>query len=153
VFGEGIFVNLTNAHDLRGMSQIEKIFPFRNLVTPSTPVPSFSKPMRHEFFMFADGYIPLNNGSYGTYPRPVHNAKLAWQELVEQRPDFFMRKTYMHQLNKCRGVAAKAINAETCDCVFVTNATTGINEVCNGRREIVCYAIRPFMVCRRQVRS
>ena len=95
--------------------------------------------------MFADGYIPLNNGSYGTYSRPVHNAKLAWQELAEQRPDFFMRKTYMHQLNKCRGVAAKAINAETSDCVFVTNATTGINEVLQSLQweegdSVLCYS-------------
>ena len=35
----------------------------------------------------------------------------------------------MHQLNKCREIAAKAINAERSDCVFVMNATTGVNEI------------------------
>jgi hercynylcysteine S-oxide lyase len=114
-------------------------------MTPSTPFPSFGKPMRQELFLFADGYIPLNNGSYGTYPRPVHTAKLAWQELAEQRPDYFMRKTYMHQLNKCRAIAAKAINAEAKDCVFVMNATTGVNEVLQSLQwevgdSILCYS-------------
>lgn len=84
--------------------------------------------MRKEFF-FAEGHVPLNHGSYGTHPRSVHIAKVGWQELAEQRPDWFMRKKYMHQLNKCREIVAKAINAEPSDCVFVTNATTGINEV------------------------
>lgn len=91
-------------------------------------VPPFGKAMRKEF-MFADNYIPLNHGSYGTYPRSVHAAKLQWQELAEQRPDWFMRKLYMHELNKCRELAAKAMNAHVSDCVFVTNATTGVNEV------------------------
>jgi hercynylcysteine S-oxide lyase len=95
---------------------------------PLTSLPAFGKPMRKEF-LFADGYLPLNHGSYGTYPRSVHAAKLKWQEEAEQRPDFFMRKTYMHQLNKCRQIVANAINADLSDCVFVMNATTGVNEV------------------------
>jgi len=84
--------------------------------------------MRKEF-LFADGYIPLNHGSYGTYPRSVHAARMRWQEMAEERPDWFMRKKYMYELNKCRELAAKAIHAETSDCVFVPNATTGVNEV------------------------
>jgi hercynylcysteine S-oxide lyase len=94
----------------------------------TSSLPPFGKAMRKEF-LFADGYIPLNHGSYGTYPRSVHAAKLQWQELAEQRPDLFMRKKYMHELNKCREIAAKAINADLSDCVFVANATTGVNEV------------------------
>jgi selenocysteine lyase/cysteine desulfurase len=80
-------------------------------------------------FLIADGYLPLNHGSYGTYPRSVHAAKMHWQELAEQRPDWFMRKEYIGELNKCREIAAKAINASVSDCVFVMNATTGINEI------------------------
>jgi len=88
----------------------------------------FGKEMRKEF-LFADGYLPLNHGSYGTYPRSVHAAKILWQEMAEERPDWFMRKKYMNELNKCREIVAKAINAELSDCVFVPNATTGVNEV------------------------
>ena len=99
--------------------------------------------MRAEF-LFTPGYIPLNHGSYGTYPQSVHKAKLAWQELAEQRPDYFMRKVYMHQLNKCREIVADEINANMSDCVFVTNATTGVNEVLrslqwNRGDAILCY--------------
>jgi len=91
--------------------------------------PVFGKAMRKEEFFFADGHNPLNHGSYGTYPRSVHAAKLEWQELAERRPDWFMRKKYMHQLNKCRQIVANVINADTSDCVFVANATTGVNEI------------------------
>jgi hercynylcysteine S-oxide lyase len=91
-------------------------------------LPTFGKAMRKEF-LFANGYIPLNHGSYGTYPRSVHAANVRWLELAEQRPDLFMRKMYMHELNKCREIAARVINADLSDCVFVANATTGVNEV------------------------
>jgi hercynylcysteine S-oxide lyase len=91
-------------------------------------LPPFGKAMREEF-LFANGYIPLNHGSYGTYPRSVHAANVRWLELAEQRPDLFMRKMYVHELNKCREIAAGAINADLSDCVFVANATTGVNEV------------------------
>src|SRR5208282_5830339 len=97
-------------------------------MTHSTSLPSFGKEMRKEFF-FSENHIPLNHGSYGTYPRTVHKAKLEWQELAERRPDFFMRKQYIYQLNKCRAIVANVINADTSDCVFVANATTGVNEV------------------------
>jgi hercynylcysteine S-oxide lyase len=112
-------------------------------MTRSTPLPSFGKEMRKEF-LFSENYIPLNHGSYGTYPRAVHKAKLEWQELAERRPDFFMRKQYIHQLNKCRAIAANAINADTSDCVFVANATTGVNEVLRGLKwhsgdTVLCY--------------
>jgi len=100
-------------------------------MTPSTSLPPFGKEMRKEF-LFSDTYIPLNHGSYGTYPKCVHTAKIQWQELAERRPDFFMRKQYIHQLNTCRTIAAKAINADTRDCVFVMNTTTGVNEVLRG---------------------
>ena len=96
---------------------------------PSTPLPAFGKQMRKQEFLFAENYIPLNHGSYGAYPKSVHTAKLAWQELAEHRPDFFMRRKYVHQLDKCREIAAKAINAERRDCVFVMNATTAVNEI------------------------
>ena len=114
-------------------------------MTPSASFPPFGKQMRKQEFLFAENHIPLNHGSYGTYPKSVHTAKLAWQELAERRPDFFMRKTYVHQLNKCREIAAKAINAARRDCVFVMNATTGVNEILRSLEwkagdTILCYS-------------
>jgi hercynylcysteine S-oxide lyase len=84
--------------------------------------------MRKEF-LFADSYVPLNHGSYGTYPQSVRAAMLKWSAVAEQRPDIFMRKTYMPEIVKGRELVAEAIGAETQDCVFVMNATTGVNEV------------------------
>jgi hercynylcysteine S-oxide lyase len=114
-------------------------------MTTPTSMPPFGKQMRKQEFLFAENHIPLNHGSYGTYPKFVHAAKLGWQELAEQRPDFFMKKTYIHQLNKCREIAAKAISAETRDCVFVMNATTGVNEILrslewNAGDAVLCYS-------------
>lgn len=114
-------------------------------MTPSTPLPPFGKQMRKEEFLFSETYIPLNHGSYGTYPKSVHTAKLAWQSLAEQRPDFFLRKQYICQLNKCRAIAAKAINADISDCVFVMNATTGVNEILRSLEwkegdTVLCYS-------------
>lgn len=40
-----------------------------------------------------------------------------------------MRKKYMVELNKCREIVANAIHARVSDCVFVMNATTGVNEI------------------------
>src|ERR1700737_4041744 len=91
-------------------------------------LPGFGKPMRKEF-LFADSYVPLNHGSYGTFPQSVRSVLLEWQKLAEQRPDKFMRKIYMHELNKSRAVVAEAIYAATQDCVFVMNTTIGVNEV------------------------
>lgn len=84
--------------------------------------------MRKEF-LFADSYVPLNHGSYGTYPRSVRSEILKWSAVAEQRPDYFMRKTYMPEIVKGRTLVAEAIGAETQDCVFVMNATTGVHEV------------------------
>ena len=113
-------------------------------MTPSSSLPPFGKEMRKEF-LFADGCIPLNHGSYGTYPRPVHNARLEWQVLAEQRPDYFMRREYMDRLNECREIAAKTINADMDDCVFVMNTTTGVNEILRSLQwqsgdAVLCYS-------------
>ena len=119
-------------------------------MSASRAMPPFGKEMRKEF-LFAEGYLPLNHGSYGTYPRSVHAAKMRWQELAEERPDWFMRKKYMHELNKCREIAAIAINAELSDCVFVPNATTGVNEVLRSLQwnegEIILYYSTVYGKC------
>ena len=115
-----------SAHSIDAVRSGVKSTKVHSMEASSLPV--FGKPMRAQF-LFADGYLPLNHGSYGTYPRSVHSAKMQWQEIAEQRPDRFMRKNYMGELNKCREIAAKVINASASDCVFVTNATTGVNEI------------------------
>jgi hercynylcysteine S-oxide lyase len=111
---------------------------------PPSTLPTFGKKMRKEFYFDPD-CVPLNHGSYGACPRDVHLARLGWQELAERRPDFFMRREYMGQLDKCRKITADAINADVNDCVFVMNTTTGVNGILRSLQwragdALLCYS-------------
>ncbi|KAK4971262.1 hypothetical protein LTR66_011428, partial [Elasticomyces elasticus] len=80
-------------------------------------------------FMFDDGYINLNHGSFGTYPKTVREVFRNAQDQTEARPDAYIRYTYPDLLDKSREAVASFLNAPTNTCVFVPNATTGINTV------------------------
>ena len=69
------------------------------------------------------------SGSFGTYPLPVRNALRGYQKLTEACPDKFLRYQYIDLLDKARDRIAKLVNASVEECVFVTNATLGINTV------------------------
>ncbi|KIV97850.1 hypothetical protein PV10_01555 [Exophiala mesophila] len=74
-------------------------------------------------------YTNLNHGSFGTYSLPVRNALRGYQKLAESAPDRFLRYQYVDLLNKSRERISTLLNAPVDDCVFVSNATTGINTV------------------------
>ncbi|RMZ87739.1 hypothetical protein DV736_g5030, partial [Chaetothyriales sp. CBS 134916] len=80
-------------------------------------------------FLFDHKYTNLNHGSYGSYPLPVRNALRGYQKLSEAAPDKFIRYQSGDLLDKARERIAKLVNAPVDECVFVTNATTGINTV------------------------
>ena len=73
-----------------------------------------------------DGVLP---GSFGTYPTVLRPQFLDFQVQSERRPDSFIRYEYPKLLDKSREAVAKYLNAPTEACVFVPNATTGINTV------------------------
>jgi hercynylcysteine S-oxide lyase len=52
-----------------------------------------------------------------------------YQKLTEAAPDKFLRYQYIDLLDKSRERISKVVNAPVDECVFVTNATTGINTV------------------------
>lgn len=52
-----------------------------------------------------------------------------YQKLTEACPDKFLRYQYIDLLDKARERISRLVNAPTDECVFVTNATTGINTV------------------------
>lgn len=101
-------------------------------------------------FGFADGYRNLNHGqcfdelcsqsdnidtsigSFGTYPLAVRKAFRYYQELSEERPDAFIRYDYPKLLDQSRQAVADYLHAPVEGCVFVSNATTGINTVLRG---------------------
>ncbi|KAE8352528.1 pyridoxal phosphate-dependent transferase [Aspergillus coremiiformis] len=93
--------------------------------TTSTP---FGAPMK-EHFLFDANFKNLNHGSYGTYPRAVQTALRQFQDDAEARPDAFGRITRAQGIDESRQAVAKLLNVPVNECVFVKNATTGINTV------------------------
>lgn len=55
-----------------------------------------------------------------------------YQTQSERRPDAFIRYAYPKHLDESRETVAKLLNAPTESCVYVPNATTGINTVMRG---------------------
>ncbi|RMD40490.1 hypothetical protein DV735_g4623, partial [Chaetothyriales sp. CBS 134920] len=80
-------------------------------------------------FLFDNKYTNLNHGSFGTYPLPVRNALRGYQKLAEAAPDKFIRYQSRQLLDNARERIAKVVHAPVDECVFVTNATSGMNTV------------------------
>ncbi|KAF2025646.1 PLP-dependent transferase [Setomelanomma holmii] len=89
----------------------------------------FGRELREKEFLFQKGYLNLNHGSFGTYPRSVRDKLRSLQDAAEARPDSFIRYEYPVLLDQSRSAIAKLLNAPTRTLVFVPNATTGVNTV------------------------
>jgi selenocysteine lyase/cysteine desulfurase len=95
---------------------------------PETSV-SFGHAMKDTRFSFAKNYVPLNHGSFGTFPKSVRARQRELQDLAEARPDTFLRYTYPDLLEKSRSAIAPLLGVPTNEVVFVPNATTAVNTV------------------------
>ncbi|KAI4725744.1 PLP-dependent transferase [Aureobasidium sp. EXF-10728] len=97
-------------------------------------------------FVFQEGYINLNHGSYGTHPIEVRLAHREYQERAEARPDTFVRYEFRtHLLNESRQAIADYIYAPLDTCVLVPNASTGIdtvlrNLVFDSQDAVICFS-------------
>lgn len=89
----------------------------------------FGKELREKEFLFDKGFLNLNHGSFGTYPRSVRSTMRAYQDEVEARPDYFIRYKFPVLLDESREAMAKLLNTPASTLVFVPNATTGINTI------------------------
>ncbi|RAR09700.1 plp-dependent transferase [Stemphylium lycopersici] len=89
----------------------------------------FGKELREKEFLFDKGFLNLNHGSFGTYPRPVRDQLRAFQDASEARPDQFIIYEYPRYLDEAREAMAKLLNTPSSTLVFVPNATTGVNTV------------------------
>ena len=94
----------------------------------ATDVIAFGKPMR-DHFLLAKDYLPLNHGSFGTYPKSIRDELRKWQDLSEARPDTFIRYDYPKLLESARDAMASFLDVPAREVVFLQNATTGINTV------------------------
>ena len=86
------------------------------------------RPLR-KHFQFREDYVPLNHGSFGTYPLQVKSELSRYTEEVEQDPDGFLRYTFPARLEESRQAVAALVKADATSLVFVPNASTAFNIV------------------------
>ncbi|KAL8932420.1 MAG: hypothetical protein Q9216_006845 [Gyalolechia sp. 2 TL-2023] len=88
----------------------------------------FGHAMR-SYFQLDPSYIPLNHGSFGTYPKSVKDRLRYTQDITESRPDTFFRYDCPKYIDSARAAIAGYLGVDDGECVFVPNATTGVNTV------------------------
>ncbi|KAK4225259.1 pyridoxal phosphate-dependent transferase [Podospora fimiseda] len=98
-----------------------------NNMTETLPA-EFGKSLASQF-QLDPSYHNLNHGSFGTYPLHIRDRLHHYQLLSETQPDIFIRYTYPKLLASSRAAIASLLNVPTDTCVFVPNATTGVNTV------------------------
>lgn len=75
---------------------------------------------------FLTGHPP---GSFGTHPKQIQKTLRTYQSLAESRPDPFIRYEQPFALDTARTAIADYLRIPVRECVFVKNATTGVNTV------------------------
>ncbi|KAK4202382.1 pyridoxal phosphate-dependent transferase [Triangularia verruculosa] len=104
-------------------------------ITSNLPIRAKSEPvkfghaLRDSDFLFDPSYRNLNHGSFGTIPAHIRNIMRQYQDRAEAKPDPFIRSRYPELLDESREAVAKILGVPTETCVFVANATMGVNTV------------------------
>lgn len=115
----------------------------------------FGKAMRKAYFNFDEDYIPLNHGSFGTYPTPVRNRLHICQRTAEARPDTFIRYELPLELDASREAIASFLKISAEEVVFTPNASTGINVVVRSlqyeRGDVIVYFSTIYGACEKTV--
>ncbi|KAF9882507.1 hypothetical protein CkaCkLH20_00543 [Colletotrichum karsti] len=89
----------------------------------------FGKPMREKYFLFAQGHVNLNHGSFGGYPNTVRAALRRYQDAAEAEPDRFIRYVFPDLLRRSRSLLASHLNCPVDELVLCPNVTTATNTV------------------------
>lgn len=97
------------------------------MIVPSSKVPC--GPLMRRQFQFAEGYMPLNHGSFGAFPHVVADRLQNFRQRTEQRPDGFIRFEFPALQDQSRDAISHFLNASSSEVVFVPNATTATNTV------------------------
>ncbi|KIY53399.1 PLP-dependent transferase [Fistulina hepatica ATCC 64428] len=90
--------------------------------------PSFGHAM-HEYFLLDPKYVNLNNGSYGTPPKPVYDFAIEMGLDIEKNPDHFVRQISAKYLAHVRSMIADFLGVKVDECVLVHNDSHGMNEI------------------------
>ncbi|KAL8845163.1 MAG: hypothetical protein Q9176_000331 [Flavoplaca citrina] len=116
--------------------------------------PQFGHAMR-SYFQYDASYIPLNHGAFGTYPNVVRDRLRYFQDLTESRPDDFFRFKLAGFVDSARGAIAEYLGVDEGECVFLPNATTGINTVLRSlvfeKGDVIVYFSTIYGACEKTV--
>ncbi|KAL1305306.1 hypothetical protein AAFC00_002209 [Neodothiora populina] len=108
-----------------------------------------------QHFCFDPKYKNLNHGSFGTYPKPVRAVLRSAQDECEARPDTYIRYTFGKNLDVSREAVSKIVHAPVEACVFVPNATTGVNTVLRSLvyepKDVIFYFDTIYGACEKTV--
>ncbi len=122
----------------------------------TTSVP-FGTETRRKHFLFAEGYRPLNHGSFGAFPKSVLDHQRKLQLESEMRPDTWIRYTYLELLKASRSAVAPLLGAQPGEVVFVPNATTGVNTVLRNipfaENEVIIHFSSIYRACSKTLQS
>ncbi|MEE9464513.1 MAG: aminotransferase class V-fold PLP-dependent enzyme [Candidatus Neomarinimicrobiota bacterium] len=88
----------------------------------------FQTPLKSQYLLDPQ-FIFLNDGAFGSCPRPVFEAYQAWQKRIEGRPEEYLWRNREQYLAPVRQALARYLGADPANLAFVPNATTGINIV------------------------
>ena len=117
--------------------------------------PLFGHAMRQACFNFAPGYVPLNHGSFGTYPTSVLKQLHALQRDAEAKPDHFIRYKIPSLLDESRAAIAAFLHVPVTEVVFVPNATTAVNTVLRSLQyqhgDVIVYFSTIYSACEKTV--
>jgi isopenicillin-N epimerase len=93
----------------------------------------FMSTLRHHFMLDPEITF-LNHGSFGACPTPVFEEYQRWQRTLERQPVKLLARDIDGLLREAMTPLAAMLEADAADCVFVPNATTGINIVARSLR-------------------
>ncbi|KAK3190723.1 hypothetical protein K4F52_003039 [Lecanicillium sp. MT-2017a] len=117
----------------------------------------FGAEMQRQHFSFAQDYHPLNHGSFGASPKSVLEHQRKLQSQCEERPDTFIRYTYLDLLKSNRSAIAPLLGADAGEVVFVPNATTGVNTILRNlqfeENDVVLHFNTIYGACRKTIQS
>jgi isopenicillin-N epimerase len=82
-----------------------------------------------DLFLLDPEIVFLNHGSFGACPIPVFEEYQRWQRVLERQPVKLLGRDVDELLREAMAPLANSMHADPADCVFVPNATTGVNLV------------------------